>query len=76
MITVNGLVAIDALGLAFRAGGASGGRLVTWAHACDLRDPWRWVTAGDLVMTTGAGIPTNSVEQADWLNRLAGQTST
>ncbi|KRQ89833.1 PucR family transcriptional regulator [Bradyrhizobium valentinum] len=71
MITVNGLVAIDTLGLVFRAGGAGGNRLVTWAHACDLPDPWRWVAAGDLVMTTGAGIPTDPVEQADWLYRLA-----
>ncbi|ACL55928.1 PucR family transcriptional regulator [Methylobacterium nodulans] len=71
MITVNGLVAIDTLGLAFRAGAAGGDRLVTWAHACDLPDPWRWVAAGNLVMTTGAGIPEDPVAQADWLNRLA-----
>ncbi|MGY8666000.1 PucR family transcriptional regulator ligand-binding domain-containing protein [Bradyrhizobium sp. UFLA05-109] len=71
MITVNGLVAIDTLGLAFRAGAAGGGRLVTWAHACDLPDPWRWVSAGDLVMTTGVGIPKNPDKQADWLGRLA-----
>ncbi|WP_271596062.1 PucR family transcriptional regulator ligand-binding domain-containing protein [Bradyrhizobium sp. CCBAU 25360] len=71
MITVNGLVAIDALGLTFRAGAAGGHRLVTWAHACDLTDPWRWVAAGDLVMTTGVGIPEDADKQVDWLNRLA-----
>src|SRR5688500_13988842 len=71
MITVNGLVAIDALGLRFLAGAAGGSRLITWAHVVDLPDPWRWVAEGNLVMTTGAGIPEDPAEQANWLDRLA-----
>ncbi|MCE1180025.1 MAG: PucR family transcriptional regulator ligand-binding domain-containing protein [Micrococcales bacterium] len=44
---------------------------VTWAHAVDLPDPWRWVRAGDLVMTTGVGMPREAAEQAAWLARVA-----
>lgn len=71
MITVNGLASTESLGLAFLAGAAGGHRVVTWAHAVDLPDPWRWVTAGNLVMTTGIGMPHDPAAQADWLDRLA-----
>lgn len=71
MISVDGLVGIGSLGLSYLAGAAGGHRLVTWAHAVDLPDPWRWVAAGNLVMTVGAGIPRDPAEQADWLARLA-----
>lgn len=71
MITVDGLVGIRSLGLSYLAGKAGGHRLVTWAHAVDLPDPWRWVAAGNLVMTVGAGIPRDAAEQAGWLARLA-----
>ncbi|WP_019995438.1 PucR family transcriptional regulator [Aureimonas ureilytica] len=71
MISVSELAAASSLGLRFRAGASGGHRLVTWAHAVDLPDPWRWVSAGNLVMTTGAGMPSDPDEQAAWLERLA-----
>lgn len=74
MITVDGLVGIRSLGLSYLAGAAGGHRLVTWAHAVDLPDPWRWVAAGNLIMTVGSGIPHDPAEQADWLARLADVT--
>ena len=55
MITVDGLVAVPSLGLTYLAGTRGGSRPVTWAHACDLPDPWRWIKPGDMVMTTGGG---------------------
>lgn len=70
MITVDGLVAVPSLGLAYLAGASGGSRPVTWAHACDLPDPWRWVNAGDMVMTTGGGLPASTAAQARWLTRL------
>jgi len=70
MITVDGLVAVPSLGLAYLAGAGGGSRPVTWAHACDLPNPWRWVNAGDLVMTTGGGLPASAAAQARWLTRL------
>lgn len=72
MLTVAELVAIRSLGLSFLAGAAGGHRLITWAHAVDLPDPWRWVSAGHMIMTVGSGIPHEAAQQADWLRRLAG----
>ncbi len=71
MITVDGLIGIRSLGLSYLAGKAGGHRLVTWAHAVDLPDPWRWGAAGNLIMTVGTGIPRDPDEQANWLARLA-----
>lgn len=45
MITVNGLASVGSLGLTFVAGATGGHRVVTWAHAVDLPDPWRWPEA-------------------------------
>lgn len=71
MLTVAELVAIRSLGLSFLAGAPGGHRLITWAHAVDLPDPWRWVSAGHLIMTVGSGIPHGPEEQGDWLRKLA-----
>lgn len=70
MITVDGLLAVPSLGLTYLAGSRGGFRPVTWAHACDLPDPWRWFKTGDLVMTTGGGLPAREDEQARWITRL------
>lgn len=69
MITVDNLVRIPGLNIEYLAGAEGGGRPVTWAHAVDLADPWQWVEAGDLVMTTGTGMP-HGDEQGLWLLRL------
>lgn len=72
MLTVAELVAIPGLGLSFLAGARGGHRLIGWAHAVDLPDPWRWVSAGHLIMTVGSGLPPDPDAQGDWLRRLAG----
>lgn len=71
MIDVAGLAATEGLGMTVVAGEAGTGRLITWAHTVDLPDPWNWVSAGDLVMTTSAGMPSSPTEQVDWVCRLA-----
>ncbi|BDB28634.1 PucR family transcriptional regulator ligand-binding domain-containing protein (plasmid) [Cupriavidus sp. P-10] len=71
MITVQELLDTDSLGLKGIAGLAGTHRLINWAHAVDLPDPWRWVSAGNLVMTTGTGIPRSPKEQVHWLELLA-----
>lgn len=71
MITVDELVSVASLELGYYAGSAGGGRPITWAHTCDMPDPWTWVGAGDLVMTTGGGIPADPAEQVNWLVELA-----
>ncbi|MCV4343763.1 PucR family transcriptional regulator [Pseudomonas capsici] len=70
MLTVQDLLNIDALKLQAVAGLAGTGRTITWAHAVDLPDPWRWISPGDLVMTTGPGIPAGADDQVLWLEQL------
>ncbi|GLO12413.1 hypothetical protein PPUJ20028_09940 [Pseudomonas putida] len=70
MLTVQDLIAIDPLKLQVAAGMSGIGRTITWAHTVDLPDPWRWVSPGDLVMTTGVGLPQTSEEQVEWLEQL------
>lgn len=70
MISVDQLAAVPSLGLRYLAGSRGGARLVTWAHACDLPDPWNWFQAGDLVMTTGGGMPSGETAQREWMSRL------
>jgi purine catabolism regulator len=70
MISVDGLVSTTSLGLDYLGGRAGGSRPVTWAHVCDLPDPWHWCKPGDIVMTTGAGLPDDGDTQAEWLKQL------
>lgn len=70
MISVDDLAALPTMGLEFVAGHAGGHRMVTWAHVCDLEDPWNWAGSGDLVMTTGPGIPTAPADQVEWLGKI------
>lgn len=46
-------------------------RQVRWAHVCELADPTEWLGDGDLLMTTGIGIPTEPAAQRQYLERLA-----
>ncbi|KIY40666.1 PucR family transcriptional regulator [Pseudomonas sp. 10-1B] len=71
MLTVHDLIAIDPLKLQVLAGLAGTSRIITWAHTVDLPDPWRWVSPGDLVMTTGVGMPIGDSAQVEWLEKLA-----
>ncbi|MEM5341185.1 PucR family transcriptional regulator [Paraburkholderia azotifigens] len=71
MITVQELLDTVSLKLTALAGLSGLTRTITWAHAVDLPDPWRWIAAGNLVMTTGAGLPRNAPDQILWLEKLA-----
>lgn len=71
MITVDELVSVASLELGYYAGSSGGGRPITWAHTCDMPDPWTWVGAGDLVMTTGGGLPSDPADQVEWLVELS-----
>ncbi|MER6523781.1 PucR family transcriptional regulator ligand-binding domain-containing protein [Streptomyces sp. NPDC001508] len=71
MITVNGLIASPEHAVTMLAGRGGGDRIITWAHVCDLPDPWSWVRPGDLVMTTGDGLPEHADAQRVWFSTLA-----
>lgn len=46
-------------------------RLVRWAHVCELPDPTEWLGDGDLLMTTGIGIPADPVAQTQYVEALS-----
>jgi PucR family transcriptional regulator, purine catabolism regulatory protein len=70
-ITVRELIAIPDLHTWVRAGEAGLDRGVAWAHVCELPDPTEWLGRGDLVLTTGLGIPEAPHEQCRYVERLA-----
>ena len=70
-LTVDGLVSRRELATRVVAGETGLDRLIAWAHVCELPDPWRWVGEGDLLMTTGLGIPPQSEAQVEYVERLA-----
>lgn len=70
-ITVSALVAIPSLGTRVVAGASGVHRVITWAHACELDDPWRWLGDGELLMTTGIGVPSPAYAQACYVEKLA-----
>ncbi|MDL5156056.1 PucR family transcriptional regulator [Actinomycetospora termitidis] len=71
MITVKRLLAALPGELHLAAGQAGSDRLISWAHVCDLPDPWSWVGPGDLVLTTGDGLPAEPAAQRQWFATLA-----
>jgi len=70
-ITVRELVAVPDLGTWVHAGECGLDREVSWAHVCEMPDPAEWLAAGDLLMTTGLGIPADPSEQRAFVERLA-----
>lgn len=42
-----------------------------WAHVCELSDPGEWLGEGDLLMTTGIGIPRDAGQQRAYITRLS-----
>ena len=40
-----------------------------WAHSCEVRNPWDWFDAGDLLMTNGFSLPSDADGQVDFLRK-------
>src|SRR6478735_3278946 len=70
-ITVRELVAVPDLGTWVHAGEGGLDREVSWAHVCEMPDPAEGLAAGDLLMTTGLGIPADASAQRAFVERLA-----
>lgn len=51
--------------------GVGGDRKITWAHVCELTEPWRWLGEGTLVMTTGIAVPDAADDQRAYLAGMA-----
>jgi purine catabolism regulator len=70
-ITVEELVALPELGTRVLAGSDGLDRPIGWAHVCELSAPWDWLGAGDLLMTTGLGVPAGADAQVEFLSQVA-----
>lgn len=69
-LTIRELTDVDHLRTRIWAGHDGADRQVTWAHASELLDPAPWLNEGDLLMSTGIGLPESPQEQERYLERL------
>ena len=67
-LTVESLV--GELGLEMACGEKSADAQVRWVHATELLDPTRWLTGGELLLTTGIQLQTPK-QQRDLIKKLA-----
>ena len=68
MLTVSALT--DELGLELAAGAKGAKGPIRWVHISELEDPTRWLTGGELLLTTGIGLSTPA-RQRNYVARLA-----
>ncbi|QZY53283.1 PucR family transcriptional regulator [Leucobacter tenebrionis] len=68
--TVRSLLDLPAVRTRSLTPGVGEDRAITWAHVCELPDPWRWLGDGALVMTTGIGVPRTTDEQCGYLRGM------
>lgn len=69
-LTVGDLVAIDTLRTRILSGADGAGRRVSWAHSCELEDPWLWVGRDELLMTVGFCVPKDVAGQIRFVREL------
>jgi len=70
-MTIADLLELAHLGTTLRAGASGLGNEVRWAHVCDMPNPAEWLGPGDLVLSTGRGIPTAPADQERYVERLS-----
>lgn len=69
-LTITDIVQLPELHTRLLAGSQGADRTVRWAHVCELADPTEWLGEGDLLMTTGMGIPGGAQAQVAYIERL------
>ena len=70
-LDVSDILALPELRTRLVSGAQGEKRRVRWAHVCELADPTEWLGDGDLLMTTGIGIPPAPQDQRAYVQRLA-----
>ena len=70
-ITVKDLIAVPSLKTHLIAGATGLGRAISWAHVCELAEPWLWFGENELLMTTGLGVPSGAAAQVRYIESLA-----
>ena len=69
-VPVSWVLAQSDLSLRLLGGGAGVLREVTLALATELSEPFRWLAGGELVLTTGIGLPPTRAKRAAYLRGL------
>ena len=69
-ITVRDLVSRPHLRMRVHSGEMGLDTPLTWTHVCDLPEPWRWVTGGELLLTNGLSFPKSARDQGELVHRL------
>lgn len=70
-MTIAHLLELAHLGTTLYAGATGTANEVRWAHVCDMPDPAEWLGPGDLVLSTGRGIPSAAADQERYIERLS-----
>ncbi|HHJ4328513.1 TPA: PucR family transcriptional regulator ligand-binding domain-containing protein, partial [Klebsiella pneumoniae] len=70
-LSIRDIIDTPALATRLLCGAAGLERPVRWAHVCELDDPSEWLGEGDLLMTTGLGLPDTPAAQQAYVERLA-----
>jgi len=70
MLTVEDMVETGHLGLSVLAGSEGLSNRVLWTHVAEIEDAADWLDGGELLLTTGVGIPETGIEQVAYLRRL------
>lgn len=71
-LTMRDLLDIAQVNSELLAGSDGLDRKVTWAHSCELDNPWDWFGPDELLMTVGMCIPESPDGQAEFIRKLDG----
>jgi purine catabolism regulator len=69
-LTVRELIGLPHLRIEVVAGEVGLDRVVTWAHASDLDEPWGWLSGGELLLKNGRSMPRGDLSQCAFLEGL------
>ncbi|MGW6377525.1 PucR family transcriptional regulator [Rhodococcus sp. NPDC055112] len=70
-LPVRWLLSQPELALELRAGAAGLGREITFVSTTELSDPSQWLTGGELILTTGIGLPGASGDRRRYVRELS-----
>jgi len=70
-LTVRELVEIPHLASRVHAGRGGLDREIHFASTCEMPDPWEWLSEGDLLLTSGLGLPGRPAGQAQYVRQLS-----
>jgi purine catabolism regulatory family protein/PucR-like helix-turn-helix protein/diguanylate cyclase with GGDEF domain len=70
-ITVDELLGLPHLALDLLAGADGLDAPISWAHVAEVEDPTPWLEGGELILTTGIGLPAAAAGQVAYARRLA-----